>query len=278
MTAKIGMEEVMERIKLPEEAREIVRRNRIRSGEYEIWKTIFYDDMQGFLTQWKKKEDKYTWALEFYIKLAADTYEEYRKEKIADIVYDQTFYDITLWCKECFRKYRVYGLEEVGWLGLSVKRKLFRLGRLQFEPITAEERLEGQKETVQKGEEVLNVHIPAGEPLDYEKCMESFRLAEEFFGGRYQTYVCDSWVLSWHLKEVLPEESNIIRFQNLFEVTKVYYAYPQAEQRIFEDVLEDKSAYPEETTLQRKAKEYILSGKDLGIGVGFMKMNDNHHR
>lgn len=278
MAGKIGLEEVMERIKLPEEAREIVRRNKIGSEEYETWRTVFYDDMKRFLTRWKEKEDKYTWALEFYIRLAADTYEEYRQEKIADIVYNQTFYDITLWCKECFRKYGVYGLEELWWLGLSVKRKLFRLGRLQFEPIVVEEKLEGKQEVVRKGEEALNVHIPAGEPLDYEKCMESFRLAEEFFGGRYQVYVCDSWLLSWHLREVLPEDSNIIRFQNLFEVTKVYYAYPQAEQRIFEDVLEDKSAYQEETLLQRKAKEYILSGKDLGIGVGFIKMSNDNYR
>ena len=31
----------------------------------------------------------------------------------------------------------------------------------------------------------------------------------------------------------------------------------------------DKRNYPEDTSLQRKAKEYVLSGRDLGIGVGF---------
>ena len=102
-----------------------------------------------------------------------------------------------------------------------------------------------------------------------EMCQESFCLAKDFFGEEYQVYVCDSWLLSPHLKEVLPENSNIVRFQNLFEVTKVGYEYPQAEQRIFGEVLSDKQQYPEDTTLRRRAKEYVLSGRDLGIGVGF---------
>ena len=65
------------------------------------------------------------------------------------------------------------------------------------------------------------------------------------------------------------ESSNIIRFQNLFEVTEVSYAYPQAEQRIFGDVLEDKRQYPEDTSLRQRAKAYVLAGRDLGIGAGF---------
>lgn len=276
MAGKIELAEVMERINLPQEARNIVRGEELTREEYEFQKRLFYDDIDRFLAQWKEREDKYTWALKFYIRLAADVYEEYQQEGIDDIIYDQTFYDITIWCQECYRKYGIYGLEELWWLGQSVKRRLFRLGRLQFEPGIVEEGLEGQKEVIPAGEEVLNVHIPAGEPLSYEQCKKSFQLAEEFFGGRYQVYVCDSWLLSWHLKELLPEDSNIIRFQNLFDVTKVYYTYPQAEQRIFGDVLEDKNAYPEDTWLQRKAKEYILSGQDLGIGVGFMRLNSGN--
>ena len=72
-----------------------------------------------------------------------------------------------------------------------------------------------------------------------------------------------------HLKEILPETSNIIRFQDFFEVTGTKYSFPQAEERIFGEILEDKGQYPEATSLQRKAKEYLLSRGDLGIGEGF---------
>lgn len=264
------IEELMERIFLPEEARTLARRERIEEKEYEACKDKFCRDIRAFIGEWKERQDRYTWALEFYLRLALDTYEEYQKRGYSDQVFDQTFYDITIWCRECYRKHGVYGLDELWWLGQSVKMELFRLGRLQFEPILVKKDMKGREQTIQAGTKALNVHIPEGEPLEMEACRESFGRAAEFFGEEYQVYVCDSWLLSPHLKEVLPETSNIIRFQKLFEITDVGYQYPQAEQRIFGEILEDKRQYPENTTLQKRAKEYVLSGKDLGIGVGFI--------
>ena len=146
---------------------------------------------------------------------------------------------------------------------------MFRLGRLQFEPIVTKKDMRGKENTLSAGTKALKVHIPEGESLAPEVCQASFEQAEEFFKGEYEAYVCESWLLSLHLKEILPETSNIIRFQDLFEVTGTKYSFPQAEERIFGEILEDKGQYPEATSLQRKAKEYLLSGGDLGIGEGF---------
>ncbi len=60
------------------------------------------------------------------------------KKGIAGEIFDKTFYDITIWCEECYRKYQIYGLEEIGWIAQSVKMNLFRLGRLQFEIVYTE--------------------------------------------------------------------------------------------------------------------------------------------
>ncbi|MCI9619975.1 MAG: DUF5596 domain-containing protein [Dorea sp.] len=264
------IEELMERIRLPKEARELARTEQIGAQEYEVWKDKFYQDIRQFIGEWKEMDGRYVWALEFYLKLAMDTYGEYQERGYTDHVFDETFYDITIWCRECYRKHGVYGLDELWWLGQSVKMELFRLGRLQFEPILVKKDMKGREQTIQAGTKALNVHIPEGEPLRIEACRESFLRAAEFFGKEYQVYVCDSWLLSPHLKEVLPETSNIIRFQKLFEITDVGYQYPQAEQRIFGEILEDKRQYSENTTLQKRAKEYVLSGRDLGIGVGFI--------
>ncbi len=263
----------MERIHLPEEARGLVRKERIDENEYGVWKEKLYQDSRRFIGEWEKMDARFSWALEFYLKLAMDTYEEYQKKGYADKIFDQTFYDITIWCGECYRKHGVYGLEELMWLGQSVKMELFRLGRLQFEPIRTEKDRKGKNQLIPAGTKALSVHIPAGEPLVYEECQKSFAEARAFFGGEYGVFVCDSWLLSPHLKEILPESSNIIRFQNLFEVTEVNYAYPQAEQRIFGDVLEDKRQYPEDTSLRQRAKAYVLAGRDLGIGLGFYAEN-----
>ena len=145
--------------------------------------------------------------------------------------------------------------------------KLFRLGRLQFEPMTLEKDIEGSP--LKAGTKVLNVHIPAGEKLDSIACEDSVKKAESFFGDSYEAYICDSWLLSPKLKEFLPEKSNIICFQNMFNIVKVHYSFPQAEQRIFQDVREDKENYPEDTLLRRKAKEYICKGNEIGIGIGY---------
>lgn len=265
------LEELMERIHLPEKARERVREVDISEEEYGFWKEWFYHDFRDFLGKWKEKPDKLEWALKFFLLLSCEVYDEYQNKVISDEVFDQTFYDITIWCEECFRKYGIYGLEEVWWLAQSVKMRLFRLGRLQFEPMTLEEDLNGDEKSIKAGTEVLNVHIPAKEPLQMEECLKSFQKAEEFFGKKNQIYVCDSWLLSPRLKEILPEESNIIQFQNLFEIVKVHERFPQAEQRVFQDVKEDKSLYPEKTTLQRNLKAYLLEGKQPGIGIGFIE-------
>lgn len=270
----MGIEELMERIALPEEARQVVRKENMAEAEYTEEKQLFYKDFPVLLENWKKEigKEKYTRALVLYLRLACEVYPKYREKGIGDEIFDKTFYDITIWCEECYRKRQVYGLEELWWLAQSVKMNLFRLGRLQFEPVVLENDVKMDREglSISAGTKVLNVHIPAGEPLDYEACLDSFRLAEAFF-GKNQIYMCDSWLLSPHLKEVLSEKSNILKFQNLFTVIKVYHAYPQAEQRIFQNVIENKQKYPEDTSLRRRAKAYILSGKDLGIGIGFIE-------
>lgn len=86
--------------------------------------------------------------------------------------------------------------------------------------------------------------------------------AEEFFGKTYKGYTCDSWLLSPVLKQFLSEDSNIIKF---------HYDFPQAEQRIFEDVRDDKENHPEDTVLRRKAKPFYVAGNDIGVGFGIIE-------
>lgn len=262
------LQEMMERIRLPEDAQRFVMENAIEEERYQALKREFYKDSQTFFEYWNTSENRLQWILVFYLKLVCEVYEAYQADGISDKVFNDTFYDITLWCEECYRKYNVWGLEEVKWIANSIHRKLYRLGRLQFEPLVLTKELAGEHVKLEGGSSVLNIHIPAGEKMDYEACLDSLKQAEDFFGDSYIAYMCDSWLLSPVLKEFLPENSNIIKFQNLFEIIRVYHDYPQAERRIFQDIREDKENYPERSSLQKAAKRYILKGNDLGIGVG----------
>ena len=260
--------ELMTRIRLPEEAQQEVMKFLLEEKEYLSWKEIFYKDVKEFIMKWKASENHLQWVLSFYIQLACEVYDEYQKQNISDEIFNDSFYDITLWAIECNRKYGFYGLEEAPWVGVTMQMKLFRLGRLQFEPITLKEDRIGEKVQFKAGTKLLNTHIPAGEKMDYDECLKSIKKAEEFFGDTYEGYICDSWLLAPALKQFLSDDSNIVKFQNMFEIIKVHYSFPQSEQRIFEDIREDKENYPEDTTLRRKTKQFFVEGNDIGIGIG----------
>ena len=93
----IGIEEVMQRISLPEGARKIVRHMELTQNEFDAWRMLFYEDMEEFLAHWNQLPDKYAWALGLYIRLAAEVHDRYREKGIEECIYDQTFYDITIW-------------------------------------------------------------------------------------------------------------------------------------------------------------------------------------
>lgn len=100
------------------------------------------------------------------------------------------------------------------WLNFGFRGMIYQLGRLQFERVPQEEKL------------ALSLHIPefCG-PLTPEAVDESLDRARLFFARhfpseRYDFAVCHSWLLSPQLAEVLPAESNIMRFQARFTLTE----------------------------------------------------------
>lgn len=95
------------------------------------------------------------------------------------------------------------GFGDTEWLEMVWQGKLAELGRLQFED---------------RGDGVLDVHIPETGPLDPAACDASFARAREVY-PHHHTAVCTRWLLDPALAEVLPADSNIVRFQRRFELT-----------------------------------------------------------
>lgn len=71
--------------------------------------------------------------------------------------------------QECLSRYDVNEIDEISWLVRHMELRLFRLGRLQFEPIS-------YKEAV-----ALNVHISKDGPLIAAQCENSYQRALKFF-------------------------------------------------------------------------------------------------
>lgn len=262
------LERFMRRIGLQGEARAVVSDHPIPPQEYRQWRKLFYTDAGSFLEAWRRREDRLAWALCFFTAAAAEAYERYQALGIPEKVYWETFSDIAIWCEDCRQRHGVYGLSQAEWIGKSVKLELFRLGRLQFEPVALREAVTLGGETFPAGTQALAVHIPAGEPLDIARCEQSFQRAAAFFGRDRRVCICESWLLAPGLWELLAPGSRILQFQSLLEVIGTDERNPQAEERIFGTVEADKSRYPERSTLQRRAKAYLLSGGRIGVGTG----------
>ena len=211
---------------------------------------------------------------------AVKVHERYEKEGISDEIYYHTMSDIKIWCENNGNK----GLKNYGWLKNHVSFELFRLGRLQFQLYECKNKtLLYHKLPFSYGDRLIYIHIPQGEKLEKERCLESISMATEFFKKhfpdfKYKHFFTESWLLYEGNRDFMHKDSNIVSFMSLFDI---HYSvkYPeQAIERIFGKRQLFKRNYPESTDLQRRAKKYLLGGGRLGIGVGTIRIRNSEWR
>jgi hypothetical protein len=265
----LNLQRLCEEIRLPREAVEVLEAYRSMDEEtYDGYRRAFHGNRVAFFEEITRDPRYRGLLLYLFLRFAVDAHERYRALGIGDDVYFDTFADIRIWCLNCARDYGEYGIEQYGWLQEHVQLRLFRLGRLQFQPCPIDRDVVVDGRTVFRGQIVLNVHIPEGEPLDTGLAEESFARAGTFFRGIEPVFMCHSWLLYPELADILPPDSNIAKFQRFFQIYDVDPSSREAEQRIFIRTSDDPSAYEARTTLQRSAKAYLESGRKLGSGSG----------
>lgn len=238
---------------IPDEAILQLQEMNIPETVYEQNKALYEEDDEAFYRLILKEPDAMEQFFYYYTRFACETYDKYKEAGISEDIYWATFEDICIWVKHCKGENGVYGIATYDWFWRLFRLKVFRFGRLQFE----------------EDENCIWVHIPQGGPLIWSQCKESIETAYQWF-GKGKEYICHSWLLNPALKEVLPEGSNILEFQKHFNVIRIDYKEREAEWRVFGPVLRVVADYPENTTLQRNIKEYLLSGKVLGNGWGVL--------
>ena len=192
-------------------------------------------------------------------------YERYRGKGISRAIYSDTMKCFTRFIGECGKKNGRMFFDRGWWTYRQVSMSLFRIGTLEFE-------LEESGK-----EKAIAVHIPSDADLSEQAVDSSFEQAGVFFKAfysdyRYEKYTCDSWLLSPVLKELLPEQSNIVRFQERFVITEQNEGEKEYIEWLFQ--VPADTAYqelPERTTLQRKAKALLLAGGNIGTACGFIE-------
>ena len=260
-----GMD-ILNKLQLREEIREAVRRA-------EPMELEMSDDFEKNLELLEPfaKEDHGLRVFRYELELAAALKARYDALGIPEQVFWDGLKDLAIWAEDYWQKRGIPGIAEWGWVLTTLSMRVFRLGRLQFEPTHLEEDLVCGTRTYPAGTPILGIHIPAGEPLDAGAIRKAMDDAPRFFKTHFQKtfalFHCHSWLISPQLKEILPEDSRILQFQNLFEVCFVDQER-QAEERVFGFLADDPAGYPEETSLQRKMKAALLTGKSFGMGCG----------
>lgn len=145
--------------------------------------------------------------------------EKYKNAGIPEEILMATLKDLPIWTREWSNVKGELYLGELDWLKRHFVMNLFRIGRLQYAFAISYHDI--PEFGIKKGDNVIEVHIPAGEKLDTDECRKSIAAAREFFKQYYPNYkysyfICHSWLLDETLKKYLPKESNILAFGDLF--------------------------------------------------------------
>ncbi|HEX6971495.1 MAG TPA: acyltransferase domain-containing protein [Limnochordia bacterium] len=132
-----------------------------------------------------------------------------------------------------------------------------------------------------RGDPALHIHVPAGSPMDFAACGDSFRAALDFFpryfpDRPFTAFCCGSWFLDPQFERLLPAHSNIVRFLQEMYVFPIASDERSALERVFGfgRVPSDLRQAPRDTTLRRAIIDHLLGGGHLHGGGAFLLVDD----
>ena len=162
------------------------------------------------------------------------------------------------------RKLEEIRLSQLVWGIYFIKIKLIEVGRLQYEYCN------------NKKGKYIKIHIPKGDKLLYNEVLNSIKNSKKeikkYFNIENYEYYCESWLLSKDITKLLDSNSNIAKFQQLFDITEGKDAIKDILNFVF-DLQQIDSYYdlPEGTSLQSKIKDLLINEKEIHIGIGKLK-------
>ena len=193
-----------------------------------------------------------------------DTYKEYQKKGISDDIYYATMRCFTRFIDETNKMIGHLSFDRYWWTARQIGCHLFRIGELEYEIKPTD------KETV------ISMHIPSDASFSPISVDESMQSAREFFAKYYPElqsakYCCQSWLLDKQLKGMLGSNSNIINFQNRFEILDEGEADTEFIEWLFNTKSLDYATLPENTSLQINMKKHLLAGGVIRNSYGVIK-------
>ena len=261
------MEQLCRKIHMPEEVTQVVlcchndpnftpdlrkltQENTWNEGRQEL-KAALGDDPNGFR------------ELCCQLRCALDAKAGFDRLGIPEEVYYDTMGCFSRFLREHMESYGRYGFDRGFWTVRQISCKLFRIGQLEYELITL------------NGVPTISLHIPTDVILRLPLLRQSYLEARELLNRVFPEYAnapvyCHSWLLSPTLSQLLPKDSNILRFQRSFQITPLDSASAGVLQWVFKNPSLPADQFPENTSLQRKLKAFLMDGGTFMDAKGYL--------
>ena len=193
---------------------------------------------------------------------------EYHKENIKKYKFDDEQIQIQKQrVRECLlndivnKHYDGIRISQMLWGTYFINGLLLENGRLQFEPTNNSK---------------IKIHIPEGKKLIIDDVKESLKnskiLLKKYYNIENPQYVCESWLLSKEIADMLDEKSNIIKFQKLFDIKPSKNGIDDILNFVFKlKKCENYDELSENTSLQKCIKEFLKNGGIIYEGYGELK-------
>ena len=214
--------------------------------------------------------------------------QNYNAHHIPEAVFFDSIQDLKLRQDLYFEETKSVGLsiDDSTWLRHLFNMHLFKLNSLQFQifemkyldqELLGEEYMvfsKQQKERLPVDSPVINVHIQNSADLSPIEVKKSLQLALDFFAKYYPAYkfkafICYSWLLYSKNKNLLADNSNILKFAENFTIISEVQDPEQAIENIYGKSNVEKDYYPMNTSLQRKAFPNL---DQLGYACGIIEI------
>ena len=203
-----------------------------------------------------------------------DLEKNYNEKKIPDRYLSASLEEVGVWIEDAWKN-NIIGLENDSWVIFTMKFKLFRIGRLQYEPSIFNYEYvswQGERTLTEENMPILSIHIPEKGRLTCipESLSEAKVFFESFFPEKkFKAFVCCTWILDPNLSLLLDENSNIIKFNRLFNILPGE-CKSTALMNVFGDENIDLKTIEPKTTLHKNMIEYLLAGNRLSDRFGYI--------
>lgn len=187
------------------------------------------------------------------LKASSDVYEIYKSKGIEDKIYFDTMKCYTRFIDETYKMTGKLYFDRYWWTTRQSGCHLFRIGELEYELKHIDDEI------------VIGIHIPSDVDFSPSSVDTSIKNAKRFIEKFYPElvnveYRCHSWILDNQLKKMLNENSNILSFQNRFEIFDDGEIGTEFIEWIYNTKLNDIVNLPETTSLQKNMKKHLLNG------------------